>query len=95
MSRRFPERKEPDCPAIILFRYSDRETIRIFEDDEDDYIAYFCKELLASELSSPFAEHIFSRLQRSSALKSVPGAPLRSTPGFNPVAPSALRSAAV
>jgi hypothetical protein len=31
-----------------------------------------------------FAEHIFSRLQRSSALKSVPGVPLRSTPGFSP-----------
>jgi len=36
-------------------------------------------------------KHIFSRLQRSSALKSVPGVPLRSTPGFSPVAPSALK----
>ena len=39
----------------------------------------------------PFAEHIFSRLQRLSALKSVPEVPLRSTPGFNPVAPSVLK----
>ena len=35
---------------------------------------------------------MFSRLQRSSGFKSVPGVPLRSTPGFNPVAPSALWS---
>ena len=26
MRRRFLQRKEPDCPAIILFRYSDCET---------------------------------------------------------------------
>jgi len=26
MRRRFLQRKEPDCPAIILFHYSDRET---------------------------------------------------------------------
>jgi hypothetical protein len=26
MRRRFQHRKEPDCPAIILFRYSDCET---------------------------------------------------------------------
>jgi hypothetical protein len=44
MLRRFLQLKEADCPAIILFRYFDRETIRIFE---DDYIAYLCKELLA------------------------------------------------
>ena len=42
-------------------------------------------------LGSPFAEDIFSRLQRSSVLKSVPGVPLRSTPGFSPVAPPALK----
>jgi hypothetical protein len=46
-----------------------------------------------SLLRSPFAEHVFSRLQRSSALKSLPGVPLRSTPGFNLVAPSVLRIA--
>src|SRR5271166_4080210 len=26
MRRRFLQRKEPDCPAIILFHYSDRQT---------------------------------------------------------------------
>jgi len=47
---------------------------------------------LAAQLRNlGLAEHIFSRLQRSSALKSVPGVPLRSTPGFNPIAPSALK----
>ena len=47
MRRRFPQHKKPDCPAIILFRYSDRQTIRIFEaSGEDDYVAYFCKEPL-------------------------------------------------
>lgn len=35
MRRRFLRRKESYCPAIILFRYSDRE-IRIFEDKDDD-----------------------------------------------------------
>ena len=49
MRRRFPQHKEPDCPAIILFRYSDRQTIRIFEaSGEDNYTAYFCKEPLVS-----------------------------------------------
>ncbi len=54
-----------------------------------------CEQALKARLrlgsGSPFAQHIFSRLQRSSALKSVPGVPLRSTPGFNPVAPLALQ----
>jgi hypothetical protein len=44
-----------------------------------------CEQALQARLEfrfgSPFSEHIFSRLRRSSALKSVPGAPLRSTPG--------------
>ena len=31
MRRRLPQHKEPDCPATILFRYSDRQTIRIYE----------------------------------------------------------------
>jgi hypothetical protein len=48
----------------------------------------YCQKLRA--IRSPFAEHIFSRLQRSSALKSVPGAPLCSIPGSNPVAPKAF-----
>jgi hypothetical protein len=52
------------------------------------------KARLEIRFGAPFAEHIFSRLQRSSALKSIPGVPLRSTPGFNPVAPSALKSTA-
>jgi hypothetical protein len=29
MSRRFSAAKEPDCPAIILFRYTDCETSAI------------------------------------------------------------------
>jgi hypothetical protein len=41
-------------------------------------------------IGAPFAEHIFSRFQRSSALKSVPGVPLRSTPGFSLVAAERL-----
>ena len=32
MRRHFLQHKERGCPAIILFRYSDRETITIFED---------------------------------------------------------------
>jgi hypothetical protein len=36
MRRRFLQRKEPDCPATILFCYSDCETIGIFEDENDD-----------------------------------------------------------
>ena len=49
------------------------------------------KARLEIRFGSPISEHIFSRLQRSFALKSVPRAPLRSTLGFNPVAPSALK----
>jgi len=36
MRRRFLQRKEPDCSAIILFSYSDCENIRISEDEDDD-----------------------------------------------------------
>jgi hypothetical protein len=39
--------KEPDCLGNILFPYSDRQTIRIFEaSGEDNYSAYSCKEPL-------------------------------------------------
>ena len=32
---RFVKRKEPDCPAIILFRYSDCETSGFPRDDDE------------------------------------------------------------
>jgi len=36
MRRRSLQRKEPDCPATILFCYSDSEIMGIFEDEDDD-----------------------------------------------------------
>lgn len=36
MHRRFLPRKEPDCPAIILFRYSDCETLTFSRTKDDD-----------------------------------------------------------
>src|SRR5271165_5788929 len=35
MRRRSLQRKEPDCPATILFCCSDSEIIGIFEDDDE------------------------------------------------------------
>jgi len=36
ISWRFLQRKEPDCPAIILFRYSDAEPKAEDENDDED-----------------------------------------------------------
>jgi hypothetical protein len=54
-ARRRPvsQQKEPDCPGNILFPFSDRQTIRIFEaSGEDNYSAYFCKEPVGSAVSA-------------------------------------------
>ena len=64
MRRRFPQHKEPDCPAMILFRYSDRQTIRIFDaSGEDNYTVYFCKEPLSAlgpEITVAYASRVYS-----------------------------------